>query len=151
MTLIPLAGRQVGRSVTRADGSYGVDAPGAGSYVLIASADGYRPQATTVVVGDEPVAFDILLGGTSGLTGVVRSADSGAPVADAAVIVTDVRGRPGQPNAAWPHCRPTHVRCRRWPPTTNSCVTSGRQPGVPPVEEPRHERHPSPRPDRTGC
>lgn len=92
MTLIPLAGRQVGRSVTRADGSYGVDAPGAGSYVLIASADGYQPQATTVVVGDEPVAFDILLSGTSGLTGVVRSADSGAPVADAAVIVTDVRG-----------------------------------------------------------
>lgn len=92
LTLIPLAGCQVGRSVTRADGSYGVDAPGAGSYVLIASADGYQPQATTVVVGDEPVAFDILLSGTSGLTGVVRSADSRAPVADAAVIVTDVRG-----------------------------------------------------------
>ena len=92
VTLISLAGRQVGRSVARADGSYGVDAPGAGSYVLIASADGYQPQATTVVVGDEPVAFDILLSGTSGLTGVVRSADSGAPVADAAVIVTDARG-----------------------------------------------------------
>ena len=54
MTLIPLAGRQVGRSVTRAVGSYGVDAPGAGSYVLIASAVGYQTQSTTVVVGDEP-------------------------------------------------------------------------------------------------
>ncbi|MFD6751003.1 MFS transporter, partial [Streptomyces anthocyanicus] len=39
VTLISLAGRQLGRSVAQADGSYAVDAPGVGSYVLIASAD----------------------------------------------------------------------------------------------------------------
>ena len=77
VTLISLGGRQLGRSVAQADGSYAVDAPGAGSYVLIASADGFQPQASTVVVGDEPVAYDILLSGTSGLTGVVRAAQSG--------------------------------------------------------------------------
>ncbi|MEV0639182.1 MFS transporter, partial [Streptomyces sp. NPDC050619] len=38
VTLISLGGRQLGRSVAQADGSYAVDAPGAGSYVLIASA-----------------------------------------------------------------------------------------------------------------
>ncbi|QOV37235.1 MFS transporter [Streptomyces ferrugineus] len=93
VTLISLAGRQLGRSVTRADGSYAVDAPGAGSYVLIASADGFQPQASTIVVnGDEPVAYDILLSGTSGLSGVVRTAQSALPVKDAMVIVTDVRG-----------------------------------------------------------
>ncbi|WP_459115375.1 MFS transporter [Streptomyces similanensis] len=92
VTLISLAGRQLGRSAARADGAYTIDAPGAGSYVLIASADGFQPQASTVVVNDEPVAFDILLSGTSGLTGTVRSADSGLPVKDAMVIVTDVRG-----------------------------------------------------------
>ncbi|MFJ9706298.1 MFS transporter [Streptomyces sp. NPDC101234] len=92
VTLISLEGRQLSRSVARADGSYGVDAPGAGSYVLIASADGYQPQATTVVVSGEPVTYDILLSGTSALAGVVRSSDSGNPVAAAAVIVTDVRG-----------------------------------------------------------
>ncbi|MDQ1047812.1 MFS transporter [Streptomyces sp. V4I2] len=93
VTLISLGGRQLGRSVSRSDGSYGVDAPGAGSYVLIASADGYQPQASTIVVaGDAPVPYDILLSGTSGLAGVVLSADSGAPVAEAVVIVTDVRG-----------------------------------------------------------
>ncbi|MGW1412559.1 MFS transporter [Streptomyces sp. NPDC002403] len=92
VTLISLAGRQLGRSVAQADGSYGLDAPGSGSYVLIASADGFQPQASTVVVADEPLAYDILLSGTSGLAGVVRAAESAAPVEGAMVIVTDVRG-----------------------------------------------------------
>ncbi|MEW2401713.1 MFS transporter [Streptomyces sp. NPDC046862] len=92
VTLISLEGRQLSRSVTHDDGSYGVAAPGAGPYVLIASADGYQPQATNIVVGDAPVTYDILLSGTSRLLGAVRSADSGAPVAGAVVIVTDVRG-----------------------------------------------------------
>ncbi|CAL9305093.1 MFS transporter [Streptomyces sp. SudanB182_2057] len=92
VTLISLSGRQLGRSVAQADGSYALDAPGTGSYVLIASADGYQPQASTIVVGEEPVAYDILLSGTSGLTGVVRAAGSALPVKDAMVIVTDVRG-----------------------------------------------------------
>ncbi|WP_198668327.1 MSCRAMM family protein, partial [Streptomyces triticisoli] len=92
VTLISLAGRRLGRSVAQADGAYTVDAPGAGSYVLIASADGFQPQASTVVVNGEPVAYDILLSGTSGLSGVLRAAESGLPAQDAMVIVTDVRG-----------------------------------------------------------
>ena len=92
VTLISPAGRQLGRSVAQADGGYVLDAPGAGSYVLIASADGFQPQASTVVVGDEPVTYDILLVGTSGLTGTVRAEETGAPVQGAMVVVTDVRG-----------------------------------------------------------
>ncbi|MFJ7767619.1 MFS transporter [Streptomyces sp. NPDC097107] len=92
VTLISLGGRQLGRSVAQADGSYVLDAPSAGSYVLIASADGFQPQASTIVVNDEPVAHDILLSGTSGLNGLVRAVESGLPVKDAMVIVTDVRG-----------------------------------------------------------
>ncbi|MER6124662.1 MFS transporter [Streptomyces sp. NPDC001795] len=92
VTLISLGGRQLGRSVAQADGSYAVDAPGTGSYVLIASADGFQPQASTVVVGEDPMSYDILLSGTSGLTGVVRAAETALPVKDAMVIVTDVRG-----------------------------------------------------------
>ncbi|WP_189120060.1 MFS transporter [Nocardioides luteus] len=92
VTLISLSGRQLGRSVAHADGSYSVDAPGAGTYVLIASADGFQPQASTVVVGSDPVAYDVLLSGTTGLKGIVRSGESGEPVKDAMVIVTDVRG-----------------------------------------------------------
>ncbi|WP_329027511.1 MULTISPECIES: MFS transporter [unclassified Streptomyces] len=92
VTLISLGGRQLGIAAAQADGGYALDAPGAGSYVLIASADGFQPQASTVVVGDEPLAYDILLSGTSGLAGTVRAAETGTPVADAMVIVTDVRG-----------------------------------------------------------
>ncbi|MFJ8138810.1 MFS transporter [Streptomyces sp. NPDC096013] len=93
VTLISLGGRQLGRSVTQADGSYALDAPSVGSYVLIASADGFQPQASTVVVNShEPVSYDVLLSGTSGLNGLVRAAETGLPVKDAMVIVTDVRG-----------------------------------------------------------
>ncbi|MFD8738003.1 MFS transporter [Streptomyces sp. NPDC059618] len=92
VTLISPEGRQLGRSVAQADGSYAVDAPGVGSYVLIASADGYQPQASTIVVNGEPLAYDILLSGTSGLSGVVRAAEGASPVKDAMVVVTDVRG-----------------------------------------------------------
>jgi EmrB/QacA subfamily drug resistance transporter len=92
VTLISLGGRQLGRAVAQGDGAYSVDAPGAGSYVLIASADGFQPQASTVIVGEDALAYDILLSGTSGLSGVVRDADSKLPVSGAMVIVTDVRG-----------------------------------------------------------
>ncbi|MEU9433159.1 MFS transporter [Streptomyces sp. NPDC048252] len=92
VTLISPGGRQLSRAVAGPDGSYALEAPGEGTYVLIASADAHRPQATTVVVGAAPVTYDVLLSGTSGLVGTVRSAEGGAPVAGAVVILTDVRG-----------------------------------------------------------
>ncbi|MDI3388673.1 MFS transporter [Streptomyces sp. B-S-A8] len=92
VTLISLGGRQLGRTIAQQDGGYVLDAPGAGSYVLIASADGFQPQASTVVVGAEPLAYDVQLSGTSGLAGVVRTADGAKPVVGAMVVVTDVRG-----------------------------------------------------------
>ncbi|WP_431043127.1 MFS transporter [Streptomyces sp. P1-3] len=92
VTLISLTGRQLGRSVAHADGSYALDAPGPGSYVLIAAADGHQPQASTVVVGEEPLAYDVALAGPSGLAGTVRADADGQPVAAAMVVVTDVRG-----------------------------------------------------------
>ncbi|WP_405615623.1 MFS transporter [Streptomyces sp. NBC_01508] len=92
VTLISPAGRQLGRAVAGDDGGYVVDAPGSGSYVLIAAADGYQPQAATVAVGTEPLAYDILLAGTSGLTGAVRSVAGDTPIEGAMVVVTDVRG-----------------------------------------------------------
>ncbi|MFC8434211.1 collagen binding domain-containing protein [Streptomyces sp. NPDC057253] len=92
VTLISLGGRQLGRALSRPDGSYRLDAPGVGSYVLIASADGYQPQASTVVIGPDPVTYDVLLSGTSGLLGTVRSADTKEPVGGAVVVAADVRG-----------------------------------------------------------
>ncbi|MEU7035338.1 DHA2 family efflux MFS transporter permease subunit [Streptomyces sp. NPDC046237] len=92
LTLISLGGQQLGRAVVGGEGRYALDAPAAGSYVLIASADGFQPQASTVVVNDGPLAHDVLLTGTSGLTGAVTSAEGGTPVDGAMVVITDVRG-----------------------------------------------------------
>jgi len=92
VTLISLSGSQLGRSVARADGGYGMDTPGPGSFVLIAAAEGHTPQASTVTVGDEPLRHDIRLTATSGLAGRVRSSVDGQPVRAAMVVVTDARG-----------------------------------------------------------
>ncbi|WP_328317328.1 MFS transporter [Streptomyces sp. NBC_00388] len=90
VTLISLTGRQLARTEARSDGGYELAVPGAGTYVLIAAADGHQPQAATLAVGDEPLAYDIALSGASGLSGTVIGAD-GLPLA-AMVIVTDARG-----------------------------------------------------------
>jgi EmrB/QacA subfamily drug resistance transporter len=91
LTLIDVRGHQLGRATTREDGRYGLPTPGSGTYVLIAAAGDHEPQAATLVVGDQPVDFDLVLAGSGGLVGLVTGAD-GAPIEDAIVIVTDVRG-----------------------------------------------------------
>ncbi|MDX6315675.1 MAG: hypothetical protein QOF44_5139, partial [Streptomyces sp.] len=92
LTLISLTGQQLGRATAQADGSYTLPVPGSGSYVLIAAADGCQPQASTVTVGQEPVAYDVVLSANGGLAGVVTSALDNLPVEGAMVVVTDVRG-----------------------------------------------------------
>ncbi|WP_280384729.1 MFS transporter [Nocardia wallacei] len=92
LTLISPQGGQVGRVIALADGSFAVDAPASGSFVLIASADGYQPQAAPITVAGRALGHDFRLSGMNGLTGTLRAADDGTPVADAVVIVTDSRG-----------------------------------------------------------
>ncbi|WJV45295.1 MFS transporter [Streptomyces flavofungini] len=91
LTLIDVAGQQIGRGASGDDGRYALSTPGAGSFVLIAAAGGHQPQAVTVTVGERPVELDVVLGGAGRLAGSVRTAD-GSPVRDAAVTLTDVRG-----------------------------------------------------------
>ncbi|NDU77807.1 MFS transporter [Actinomadura sp. DSM 109109] len=91
LTLIGVDGHQLARATTGEDGRYALPTPGPGSYVLIAATGGHEPQAATLVVGDRPIEFDLLLAGSGGLVGTVRSAD-GTPIANAMVVVTDVRG-----------------------------------------------------------
>ncbi|WP_097870498.1 MFS transporter [Streptomyces sp. rh34] len=91
LTLIDVQGRQIGRGASGEDGRYALSVPGAGSYVLIAAAGGHQPQAVSVTVGERPVELDVVLGGAGRLAGSVLTPD-GAPVRDAAVTLTDVRG-----------------------------------------------------------
>jgi hypothetical protein len=92
VTLIDPTGRQAGRGSTGPDGSYRISAPGQGTYTLIAMANAYRPHASAVRVGGQPVEADMLLTGASRLTGTVRAAGTGSPLADVTVTLADLRG-----------------------------------------------------------
>jgi EmrB/QacA subfamily drug resistance transporter len=91
LTLIDVAGQQIGRGASGDDGRYALATPGAGSYVLIAAAGGHQPQAVSVTVGERPVELDVVLGGAGRLAGSVLTAD-GSPVRDATVTLTNVHG-----------------------------------------------------------
>ncbi|MET8448942.1 MFS transporter [Streptomyces sp. NPDC005209] len=91
LTLIDVAGRQIGRGASGEDGRYALSTPGSGSYVLIAAAGGHQPQAVSVTVGERPVELDVVLGGAGRLAGTVLTAD-GSPVRDATVTLTNVHG-----------------------------------------------------------
>jgi EmrB/QacA subfamily drug resistance transporter len=92
LTLIDMAGRQVGRNASASDGGFHIVVPGPGAYVLIASAGAHQPQASTVTVGNGPVTVDVVLTGTSSLAGTVSIAGRGTPVVGAAATLADGRG-----------------------------------------------------------
>ncbi|MFI0806823.1 MFS transporter [Streptomyces echinatus] len=91
LTLIDVAGQQIGRGASGEDGRYALSTPGSGAYVLIAAAGGHQPQAVSVTVGERPVELDVVLGGAGRLAGGVLTAD-GSPVRDATVTLTNVHG-----------------------------------------------------------
>ncbi|WP_245997622.1 MSCRAMM family protein [Nocardia pseudobrasiliensis] len=91
LTLIDHAGHQRGRARSRADGAYELSVPKAGRYVVVVAADGYRPDAAGVRVGDSAVTHDFVLTSAGGTLGYVLDRNGG-PVADATVVVTDARG-----------------------------------------------------------
>jgi EmrB/QacA subfamily drug resistance transporter len=92
VTLIDPSGRQAARGQSDADGSYQVSAPAPGAYTLIAMAASHQPHASAVRVGDQPVELDVRLSGASGLSGTIRAAGTGAPLAGATVTLADPRG-----------------------------------------------------------
>jgi MFS family permease len=92
ITLIDQSGRQLGRATAHQDGRYAVRTPGAGSYVLIASAGGHQPTASTIAVGHHPVLLDLRLAGTGGVLGTVLDTADEKPVPQATVVATDHRG-----------------------------------------------------------
>ncbi|WP_326945227.1 MULTISPECIES: MFS transporter [unclassified Amycolatopsis] len=92
LTLIDQRGRQVARATGSGDGSYSVPSQGPGAYVLIVSAHGHQPQASSVVIGNGPATVDVTLTGSGELTGTVKAAATGAPLASVTVTLTDSRG-----------------------------------------------------------
>ncbi|QEU92292.1 MMPL family transporter [Streptomyces kanamyceticus] len=63
LTLLSKGGRQLDRVTSLADGSYIVAAPAPGAHLLAATAPGHASSARHVMVGDEPLTYDVTLTG----------------------------------------------------------------------------------------
>ena len=92
LTLIDQSGEQVARAGVDGTGNYLLNAPGPGTYVMIASASGYVPEASSVRLDSDPIDVEITLSGAGELVGTVIAAPTETPVAGATVILTDSRG-----------------------------------------------------------
>ncbi|MEJ3652325.1 carboxypeptidase-like regulatory domain-containing protein [Actinomycetes bacterium KLBMP 9759] len=68
-------GREKATSSTSADGSGTLVAPHPGSYVLVATADGFEPGAVAVTVADPDTSAEILLTRSASLSGTVFGED----------------------------------------------------------------------------
>ncbi|AHH16148.1 putative multidrug resistant protein, MFS superfamily [Nocardia nova SH22a] len=91
LTLIDQRGHQVSRARTDEDGSFAIGAPGAGNYVLIASAGAHRPAAVNVSVGDRDRPLELILLGSGEVSGAV-TAGRGEPLAGVTITLTDPHG-----------------------------------------------------------
>jgi hypothetical protein len=92
VTLIDPSGRQAGIGRSGADGRYQVAVPERGSYTLIAMAASYEPFASAVRVAEQPAEIDMLLSGASQLSGLIRAASSGEPLANVTVTLANGNG-----------------------------------------------------------
>jgi EmrB/QacA subfamily drug resistance transporter len=92
VSLIDQSGDQVARSGVDGFGNYHFDAPGPGTYVLIASANGYVPEASSIQVEMSPITVDITLAGAGELSGVVTAAATGQTISGATVTLADANG-----------------------------------------------------------
>jgi hypothetical protein len=108
LTLIDPRGRQVTRAVANADGRYQIDAPAAGTYVLLTSAGSYQPAASTVMVRERAdgsgTVVDVLLADTGvrggeeiradypRLSGRILAKADARPVPGARVTLLDTTG-----------------------------------------------------------
>ncbi|PVZ12989.1 MFS transporter [Actinomycetospora cinnamomea] len=91
VSLHGLDGAPLQRVGVDAQGGYALTAPGAGTYVLVASSPRRRPFAELVAVDGRPVRRDVALARVAALGGRVSEPD-GTPVAGATVTVTDPTG-----------------------------------------------------------
>ncbi|MFB8008362.1 MFS transporter [Nocardia sp. NPDC056000] len=92
VTLIDQRGHQVSRATGDSGGGYRIEPPAAGSYVLIVSAAGHLPTAVNVAIDTHPQQRDITLQSAGELSGIIRIAGRGGPLAGASITLTDARG-----------------------------------------------------------
>jgi uncharacterized surface anchored protein len=91
LTLIDHFGQQVARGNADPAGRYHLQAPGAGSYVLIASAPGHQPHASALKLDSQPAVVDVTLIGAGEIAGLVTS-EAGTAVKSATVTLANRGG-----------------------------------------------------------
>lgn len=92
VTVTNVDGGQVARARVEENGSYAVGALPSGSYTLIVTAPGFRPEAASVTVNGAGAVRDFEVIGDGLVTGTVRRSD-GSVVPGAAVVATDGAGQ----------------------------------------------------------
>lgn len=92
VTLADMAGRKLAATYADLDGAYHLNAPGGGTYLVVASAPDHESIASVVSVTASPVRHDVTIAGVGGLTGTVRQTGTCRAVADAVVTVVDAQG-----------------------------------------------------------
>jgi len=93
ITLTDARGEVVAATVTGPDGAYALPDLYPAEYTLTATAEGTRPAARTVSLGEDgDNRADIVLLTNGTLAGVIRSAPSGEPIPDASVLTIDQYG-----------------------------------------------------------
>lgn len=93
VTVTGADGRQVGRTRAADDGGYSVSGLSAGTYTLIVTANGFRPEAAAVTVNGAGAVRDFVVAGGGTITGIVRRSPGGDGVGDTAVVATDGSGQ----------------------------------------------------------
>jgi len=93
ITVTGAHGTQVARTRAGTDGTYAVSGLPAGTYTLIVTAGGFRPEAAAVFLGGAGAVRDFVVGGGGTVTGVVRRSPGGTGVGDTAVVATDGGGQ----------------------------------------------------------
>nr|WP_240529818.1 carboxypeptidase-like regulatory domain-containing protein [Streptomyces mangrovisoli] len=95
VVVIDARGEVVASATSGADGSYSLPVVPPGRFTVQVSADGHRPDATSVEVGDDGVTrYDVTLQPAGALTGTVRHGTTGLPVAEARITLLSADGTP---------------------------------------------------------
>ncbi|HVW40240.1 MAG TPA: MFS transporter [Amycolatopsis sp.] len=92
VTVTSADGRQVARARTDESGAYAIEVSPSGTYTLIVTASGFRPEAASVTVNGTGAVRDFVVIGDGVVTGTVRRSD-GSVVAGATVVATDASGQ----------------------------------------------------------
>ncbi|MDO0929793.1 carboxypeptidase regulatory-like domain-containing protein [Streptomyces sp. TG1A-8] len=92
LTLVNAEGHQVASHIADRSGSFRLQAPGRGRYLLVAGCAGYFPEALPVVADTPLTTAEVLLVASSSIRGVVEEEGVASPVAGVVVVLVNAQG-----------------------------------------------------------